>query len=65
MTKPAPTKPSRKRDNANISKLVAAAKKASKIVVLDHHISAQKEFERYKKHSPIPNNLEIKFVQEL
>lgn len=48
----------------SMKELVAAAKKASKIVVLDHHISAQKEFERYKKHSSIPSNLEIKFVQE-
>ncbi len=44
--------------------LVKAAKKARKIVVLDHHISAQKEFEQYKKHSTIPSNLEMKFVQE-
>ncbi len=44
--------------------LVHVAKKAGKIIVLDHHISAQKEFESYQNHSVIPNNLEVKFVQE-
>lgn len=43
--------------------LVTAAQRASKIVVLDHHISAQKEYEAFLKHSAIPDNLEINFVQ--
>ena len=43
--------------------LVAAAERARKIVVLDHHISAQKEYELYLKHSVIPSNLEVIFVQ--
>ena len=46
-----------------IDELVSAAQRASKIVVLDHHISAQKDFEAYQKNSVIPDNLEIKFVQ--
>lgn len=46
-----------------IDVLVSAAQRASKIVVLDHHISAQKDFETYQSHSPIPDNLEINFVQ--
>jgi len=43
--------------------LVSAAKRASKVIVLDHHISAQKDFEDYQKHSTIPDNLEMNFVQ--
>ena len=43
--------------------LVEAAKKASKIVVLDHHISAQKDFESYLKKNVIPDNLEVNFIQ--
>ena len=46
-----------------IDELVSAAQRASKIVVLDHHISAQKDFEAYQKHSTIPDNLEFNFVQ--
>lgn len=46
-----------------MDELVVAAQKASKIVVLDHHISAQKEFEAYQKHSVIPSNLEVNFNQ--
>jgi oligoribonuclease NrnB/cAMP/cGMP phosphodiesterase (DHH superfamily) len=44
--------------------LVLAAQRANKIVVLDHHISAQKEFEDYQKHSDLPSNLEVNFIQE-
>ena len=47
-----------------IDELVSAAQRASKIVVLDHHISAQKDFEAYQNHSTIPDNLEINFVQD-
>ena len=43
--------------------LVAAAEQARKIVVLDHHISAQKDYESYLKHSDTPDNLEVTFVQ--
>ncbi len=43
--------------------LVAEAERASKIVVLDHHISAQKDYEAFISHSTTPNNLEVKFVQ--
>ncbi|NOR80795.1 MAG: DHH family phosphoesterase [Methyloprofundus sp.] len=43
--------------------LVKAAERARKIIVLDHHISAQKDFESYLKHSAIPDNLDIVFVQ--
>ena len=46
-----------------IDELVSAAQRASKIVVLDHHISAQKDFEAYQNHSTIPGNLEFNFVQ--
>lgn len=46
-----------------IEALVLASQRASKIVVLDHHISAQKELEAYQKKSTIPSNLEINFVQ--
>jgi len=46
-----------------MDELVAAAQRAKKIVVLDHHISAQKDFEAYQQHSTIPHNLEINFVQ--
>ena len=46
-----------------IDELVLAAQKASKIVVLDHHISAQKDFEAYQKHSSIPSNLEVNIIQ--
>jgi len=44
--------------------LVLAAKKASKIVVLDHHISAQKDFEKYQNKQSLPSNLEMSFIQE-
>ena len=44
--------------------LVAAAKQLKKIVVLDHHISAQKDYQAYIAHSVIPDNIEINFVQE-
>lgn len=44
--------------------LVSAAQRLKKIVVLDHHISAQKDYEAYISHSPLPGNLEILFVQE-
>ena len=44
--------------------LVDAAQRAKKIVVLDHHISAQKDYEAYLKHSSVPSNLEINFIQE-
>ncbi len=47
----------------SMDELVSAAKKARKIVVLDHHISAQKDFESYQKQSPIPSNLEVNFIQ--
>lgn len=43
--------------------LASAAERVSKIVVLDHHISAQNDYEAYLNHSNIPNNLEVKFVQ--
>ncbi len=46
-----------------IDELVSAAKRASKIVVLDHHISAQTDFEAYQQHSLIPDNLQFHFVQ--
>lgn len=46
-----------------IEVLVSAAQRASKITVLDHHISAQKEVEAYQQHSTLPSNLEINFVQ--
>lgn len=44
--------------------LVDAAKRASKIVVLDHHISAQNDFERYQQQHEIPDNLEVNFIQD-
>ncbi len=44
--------------------LITAAKLAKKVVVLDHHISAQKELDAYFKDNEVPSNLEIKFVQE-
>lgn len=47
-----------------IDVLVSTAQRVKKIVVLDHHISAQKDYETYISHSPIPNNLEFMFVQE-
>ncbi|MDF1582207.1 MAG: DHH family phosphoesterase [Methyloprofundus sp.] len=43
--------------------LLAAAQRASKIVVLDHHISAQKEFEAHEKQAALPSNLEVNFIQ--
>ena len=43
--------------------LVSTAKRVNKIVVLDHHISAQKSYQTYLNHSTIPNNMEVKFVQ--
>ncbi len=44
--------------------LALAAQRVKKIVVLDHHISAQKEYEAYCQHHILPNNLEVKFIQE-
>ena len=44
--------------------LVSTAQRVKKIVVLDHHISAQKEYESYINHSVISSNLEVNFVQE-
>lgn len=44
--------------------LLAAAQRASKIVVLDHHISAQKEFEAHEKQGILPSTLEVNFIQE-
>jgi len=44
--------------------LVEAAKIAKKIVILDHHISAQKELESYFKQHELPSNIEIHFIQE-
>jgi nanoRNase/pAp phosphatase (c-di-AMP/oligoRNAs hydrolase) len=44
--------------------LVSTAQRVKKIVVLDHHISAQKDYESYISHSAIPSNLEVIFVQE-
>ena len=44
--------------------LVSTAQRVRKIVVLDHHISAQKDYETYINHSTTPSNLEINFVQE-
>ncbi|MDC9728241.1 MAG: DHH family phosphoesterase [Methyloprofundus sp.] len=44
--------------------LIAAAKIAKKVVILDHHISAQKELDAYRKEHELPSNLEINFVQE-
>jgi len=44
--------------------LIAAAKIAKKIVILDHHISAQKELETFCEHNELPNNIELNFVQE-
>ena len=42
-----------------MEQLISAAQKARKIVVLDHHISAQKAFETYQ--GVIPANLEMHF----
>ncbi len=47
-----------------ITELVSAATKASKIIVLDHHISAQNDFANYRKRADIPTNLEFHFIQE-
>jgi len=44
--------------------LVSAAQTASKVVVLDHHISAQKAFETYQQIEKLPSNLEVNFIQE-
>lgn len=44
--------------------LVSTAQRVKKIVVLDHHISAQKEYESYIACSVIPGNLELSFIQE-
>ena len=46
-----------------VEALVLAAERVSKIVVLDHHISAQKDFEAYLKHSTLPDKLQIEFTQ--
>jgi len=42
-----------------IKQLVDAAQKASKVIVLDHHISAQQAFKDYQ--GDIPENLEVFF----
>lgn len=47
-----------------IDVLIDTAERVEKIVVLDHHISAQKDYEAYCSHSSIPSNLEFNFVQE-
>jgi len=47
-----------------IEVLVEAAARASKIIVLDHHISAQQEYECYQQKFEIPNNLEFIFIQD-
>ena len=44
--------------------LVSTAQRVKRIVVLDHHISAQKDYEAYISHSTIPSNLDVNFVQE-
>ncbi|MCK5354322.1 MAG: DHH family phosphoesterase, partial [Methyloprofundus sp.] len=46
-----------------IEDLVSLAERVSKVVVLDHHISAQKDLEAYLKHSALPDNLQIEFIQ--
>ena len=45
-----------------IDVLISTAQQVKKIVVLDHHISAQKDYETYISHSVIPHNLEVNFV---
>ena len=47
-----------------IDVLVAASKQAHKIIVLDHHISAQKDYQAFLEHSTLPSNLDITFIQE-
>ncbi len=47
-----------------IEQLISAAESASKIIVLDHHISAQKQVEAYQKHACLPENLEFHFNQQ-
>lgn len=46
-----------------VEELLLAAQKAKKITVLDHHISAEKEFKAYQKHSKLPANIEVNFEQ--
>jgi len=48
----------------SVEVLLKAAEKASKIVVLDHHISAQKEWAAYQETASLPDNLELNFIQE-
>jgi len=47
-----------------IEVLVLAAQRVKKIVILDHHISAQKEYAAYCLHDSLPSNIEVNFVQE-
>ncbi|NOQ16230.1 MAG: DHH family phosphoesterase [Methyloprofundus sp.] len=47
-----------------IAELVTAADRASKIIVLDHHISAQNDLAEYQKQAAIPANLQFTFIQE-
>jgi len=44
--------------------LILLAQRVKKIVVLDHHISMQKEYEAYCQYNDLPHNLEVNFVQE-
>jgi len=44
--------------------LVSIAQRVRKVVVLDHHVSAQKDYETYLKQNTIPDNLEVNFVQK-
>ena len=44
--------------------LVSIAQRVRKVVVLDHHISAQKDYEAYLIHNAIPENLDVNFVQK-
>ncbi len=47
-----------------MAELLAAAKKASRVIVLDHHISAQKSVNLYLEHANFPENIEIYFNQK-
>lgn len=44
--------------------LVDEAERLKKIVILDHHISAQRDYEAYISDSVIPSNIEVHFVQQ-
>jgi len=43
--------------------LIAAAKLASKIIILDHHISAEKDILAYQQDNTLPENIDVTFVQ--